>query len=280
MGNLNEKGTRRWDTVSMVYRKSPEEIAAMRRGGRVLAEIMERLEPAVRPGVTTAEIDALAEELILAAGARPSAKGYRGFPGAICTSPNEVVVHGIPGPTRLDDGDIVSLDVAIFHQGFHVDNAATYPVGNIDSEAARLLSVTEASLVAAIARCRPGNRLGDVGHAAQEVIEGAGFSVVKGYAGHGVGRSFHEDPAVPNHGPPGRREVLRPGMTIAIEPMVIAGRPGTKVLDDGWTVVSADGTLAAHFEHTVAITDGGCEVLTGGAGRHASSGHQSTSEVV
>jgi methionyl aminopeptidase len=161
-----------------------------------------------------------------------------------------------------------------------VDNAATYPVGEIDSEAARLLSVTEDSLAAAIAQCRPGGRLGDVGHAAQEVIEGARFSVVKGYAGHGIGRSFHEEPTVPNHGPPGRREILRPGMTIAIEPMVIAGGPGTKVLDDGWTVVSADGSLAAHFEHTVAITDEGCEVLTERLDQSASSAHQTTSEVV
>ncbi len=234
----------------------------MRRGGRILTGTIDRLEEAIRPGVTTAELDRIARESITGAGATPSALGYRGFPGSICTSPNDVIVHGIPGPVKLEEGDIISLDVAVFYEGFHVDSAVTLPVGRISHEARELLDVTQEALEAAITQCLPGNRLGDVGHAVEKVAEGAGFSVVREYVGHGVGRAFHEDPHIPNYGPPGRREVLGAGMTLAIEPMVNAGSPATTTLDDGWTVVTADGSLSAHFEHTVAITVDGHEVLT------------------
>ncbi|HEX2049086.1 MAG TPA: type I methionyl aminopeptidase [Actinomycetota bacterium] len=247
----------------MIYKKSPEEISIMRRGGAILAGVLDRLEAAVHPGVTTAELDRIAEDAIVAAGARPSFKGYRGFPASICASPNEVIVHGIPSPReRLEEGDIVSLDVGVLYEGFHVDSAWTFPVGAIDGDAGDLLKVTEASLEAAIAQCAPGNRVGDVGHAVEVVADEAGLSIVREYVGHGVGRALHEEPQIPNYGPPGRREVLSPGMTLAIEPMVNAGGAETRVLRDGWTVVTADGSLSAHFEHTVAITDDGCDVLT------------------
>ena len=246
----------------MIYKKSPEEIAIMRRGGKILAGVMQELESAVRPGVTTEELDRLAEDLITSAGAKSSSKGYRGFPGSICTSPNNVIVHGIPDQTELKEGDLISLDVALFYEGFHLDNAKTYAVGEIDPAKEKLLSVTEAALEAAIEQCRPGRRLGDVGYAVETMAEEAGFSVVREYVGHGVGRSFHEDPQVPNYGPPGRREPLAPGMTLAIEPMVNMGGAATKLLGDGWTVITADGSLSAHFEHTVAITHEGHEVLT------------------
>jgi methionyl aminopeptidase len=246
----------------VIYKKSPEEIAIMRRGAAILTDTIDRLEDALRPGITTGQLDAIAEEAITGAGAQASAKGYRGFPGSICTSPNDVIVHGIPGPVVLDDGDIVTLDVAVQYQGFHVDSAVTFPVGEVDSGTSELLKVTQEALEAAIAQCKPGNRLGDVGHAVEQTATAAGFSVVREYVGHGVGRSFHEDPHIPNYGPPGRREVLGAGMTLAIEPMINAGKAATKTLDDGWTVVTADGSPSAHFEHTVAITLDGCEVLT------------------
>ncbi len=246
----------------MIYKKSADEIAVMRRGAKILTDTLDRLEDALRPGITTGELDGIAEAAITKAGAKASAKGYRGFPGSICTSPNDVIVHGIPGPVVLEDGDIVTLDVAVLYQGFHVDSAVTFPVGEVAAETSELLKVTQEALEAAIAQCRPGNRLGDVGHAVEQTASAAGFSVVREYVGHGVGRSFHEDPHIPNYGPPGRREMLGAGMTLAIEPMVNAGKPGTKTLADGWTVVTADGSLSAHFEHTVAITLDGCEVLT------------------
>ena len=246
----------------MIYKKSPEEIAIMRRGGEILAATMRHLEENLRAGLTTQEIDEIANEFITEHGAKPSAKGYRGFPGAICTSPNNVIVHGIPDATGVKDGDIISLDVALQFEGFHVDNAKTYAVGDVDPAKRKLLEVTEAALEAAIEQCRPGARLGDVGHAVEQVATAAGFSVVREYVGHGLGRAFHEDPQVPNYGPPGRREVLAPGMTLAIEPMVNMGAAQTKLLDDGWTVITADGSVSAHFEHTVAITQDGHEVLT------------------
>ncbi len=246
----------------MIYKKSREEIATMRRGGRILADTLDRLQDAVRPGITTAELDEIAEEAIRAPGAKPSFKGYRGFPASICTSPNDVIVHGIPDGTVLEEGDIISLDVGVLFGGFHVDSAWTFPVGQVDPGAAELLKVTEASLDAAIEQVRPGNRLGDVGHAVEQVAGAAGFSIVRIYAGHGVGRALHEEPWIPNYGPPGRREVLSPGMTLAIEPMVNAGSAESRVLEDGWTVVTDDGRLSAHFEHTVAVTLEGHEVLT------------------
>jgi methionyl aminopeptidase len=251
----------------VIYRKSPEEIALMRRAGVVLADTLNLLEEMLEPGVTTGELDAAAERSIRAAGARPSFKGYRGFTASICTSPNSVIVHGIPGDVTLSDGDIVSLDVGVLLDGWHADSAWTFPVGEVSAEAAKLLEVTERSLEAAIEQCTPGKRLGDVGHAVEETATAADFSVVREYVGHGIGRSLHEDPHIPNYGPPGRREVLSPGMTLAIEPMVNSGGAATKVLGDAWTVVTADGSLSAHFEHTVAVTHEGHEVLTRRNGR-------------
>lgn len=246
----------------MIYRKSPEEIQTMRKAGAIVGDTLERLREALRPGITTGELDRIAEESIAAAGATPSFKGYRGFPASICASPNEVIVHGIPGDLVLNEGDIISLDVGAHYQGFHADSAWTFPVGEVSSEAARLLEVGERSLGAAIFECRPGARLGDVGAAVEETATAAGFTLVREYAGHGVGRALHEEPWVPNFGPRGRREILAEGMTLAIEPMVNAGRPETKLLGDDWTVVTRDGRLSAHFEHTVAITDDGHQVLT------------------
>ena len=246
----------------MVDKKTPENIASIGRAGKILTDVFDRLEESIRPGVTTAELDDLADRSIIDAGAVPSFKGYRGFPSAICASPNDVIVHGIPGSNVLQDGDIVSIDVGVFHKGWHADSAWTFPVGDIDPVAAELLKVTAASLDAAIDQCHPGNRLGDVGNAVETMAEAAGFSIVREYAGHGIGRQLHEDLWVPNYGPPGRRELLVPGMTMAIEPMVNIGGPETKMLDDGWTVVTADASLSAHFEHTVAITPEGCQILT------------------
>ena len=234
----------------------------MREGGRILRDVLNELEEALVPGITTAKLDRLAEDRIVSAGARPSFKGYRGFPASICTSPNHVIVHGIPGPTKLEAGDIISLDVGVFWRGFHVDSAWTFSVGDISSEARELLKVGKASLDAAIEQCRPGRRLGDVGHAVEETAAAAGYSIVREYVGHGVGRELHEDPQIPNYGPPGRRQALTPGMTVAIEPMINAGGERTKVLADAWTVETLDGSLSAHFEHTVAITEEGHEVLT------------------
>ena len=246
----------------MIYKKSLDEIKVMRRAGAVVGQTFDALEAALRPGITTAELDAVADQIIRDAGAVPSFKGYRGFPASICASPNHVIVHGIPSTMKLEEGDIVSLDVGAFLDGYHADSAWTFPVGEVDATAAELLKVTEASLDAAIDQCKPGNRLGDVGFAVQQTAEPAGFSIVREYAGHGVGRALHEEPSVPNYGPAGRREVLAPGMTLAIEPMVNAGGPATKTLADGWAVVTADGSLSAHFEHTVAITEDGYEILT------------------
>jgi methionyl aminopeptidase len=246
----------------MIYKKSPQEIDIMRRGGRILGDTLDALQEALRPGITTDELDTIAEARITGAGASPSFKGYRGFPASICTSPNEVIVHGIPDDTRLEDGDVISLDVGVLYEGFHVDSAWTFPVGDLDPRIAELLKVTEESLAAAVERCKLGNRLGDVGYAIEQVAEGAGFSIVREYVGHGVGRALHEDPQIPNYGPPGRRELLTEGMTLAIEPMVNAGGPQTKLLSDGWTVTTLDGSISAHFEHTVAITEEGYEVLT------------------
>jgi methionyl aminopeptidase len=243
-------------------KKTPSEVAAMRRSGRILADTLNRLEETLRPGITTADLDEIAALAISSAGAESSFKGYRGYPATICTSPNEVIVHGIPSRAPLEEGDIVSLDVGVVRDGWHADGAWTFPVGEIDPRAAELLKVTEASLEAAIAQIRPGNHLGDVGHAVDLTATGAGFSVVREFAGHGIGRKLHEDLWVPNFGPPGRRNLLVEGMTMAVEPMVNAGGPQTRTLSDGWTVVTADGEVSAHFEHTVAVTADGVSVLT------------------
>ena len=235
----------------------------MRAAGIIVSDTLARLGEAIRPGVSTAELDAIAERSITGAGATPSFKGYRGFPAAICTSPNDMIVHGIPSPrVVLDDGDLISLDVGAYFRGFHADSAWTFGVGEVSDEGAQLMKVTEEALSAAISECRPGNRIGDIGHAVEQVAQSAGLAVVREYVGHGVGRSLHEEPQVPNYGPAGRREPLAVGMTLAIEPMLNAGGRETQVLEDGWGVVTADGSLSAHFEHTVAITLEGREILT------------------
>ena len=248
----------------MIIFKSPEEIERMRKAGRITALTVERLMEAVRPGMATADLDALAEKSIRGEGGLPSFKGYRGFPATICTSVNHEVVHGIPSPKRLlIPGDVLKLDVGAIWEGYHGDSAVTLFIGGPPSEeAVKLVRVTEESLEAGIAQLRPGRRLSDVGHAVQQVAEGAGFSCVREYAGHGVGRALHEDPQVPNYGDPDRGPLIRPGLVVAIEPMVNVGTWRTKVLGDRWTVVTADGKLSAHFEHTIAVTEDGPDVLT------------------
>jgi methionyl aminopeptidase len=247
----------------VIIYKSPSEIDRMRTAGRITAATIERLLPEVRPGVTTKQLDTIAEDYMRAQGATPSFLGYRGFTGSICTSINEQVVHGIPGSRKLQDGDVLSLDVGAVWEGYHGDSAVTVFVGGAPSDQAeKLVRVTEDSLDAGISMIRAGGRLTDIGHAVQTVVEGAGFAVVREYVGHGIGRALHEDPQIPNHGAPGRGPEIRPGLVIAVEPMVIAGDWPTRVLNDNWTVVSEDGTLAAHFEHTIAVTEDGPEVLT------------------
>ena len=235
----------------------------MRRAGRAVAATIDRLLEAVRPGMTTADLDRLAERSIRDQGCVPSFKGYKGFPASICTSVNEEVVHGIPGERVVGDGDLLSLDVGAVWEGYHGDAAVSIFVGAApDGRAADLVRVTEASLAAGIEHLRAGARISDVGHAVQQVVEAAGFSVVREYVGHGVGRALHEDPQIPNHGQPGRGPLIRPGLVVAVEPMVNMGDWRTEVLDDDWTVVTADGSLSAHFEHTIAVTEHGPEVLT------------------
>ena len=243
-------------------RKTKEEIAKMRKAGRVVAEMLEKCTAAARPGMSTAELDLVAREVLERRGARSNFLNYHGFPAVICTSPNSVIVHGIPGPYRLRDGDILSIDCGAIVEGYHGDAAVTIPVGRVTAEAQELIEVTRDSLWSAIERVRDGGRLSDIGHAVQTVAEGAGFSVVREYVGHGIGTALHEEPQVPNYGPPGRGIKLKVGHVFAVEPMVNAGSPATQVMDDGWTVVTADGRLSAHFEHTVAVTDDGPEVLT------------------
>ena len=247
----------------MIIFKSPEEIDRMRRAGRVVAKTIDRLLEEVRPGISTAELDRIAEESIRSEGCLPSFKGYRGFPASICTSVNDEVVHGIPGPRVVGDGDLLSLDVGAIWEGYHGDSAVTVIVGSPPSDIAdKLVRIAEESLEAGIAELRSGGRLSDVGHAVQQVVEGAGFTCVREYAGHGIGRALHEDPQIPNYGAPGRGPAIRPGLVVAIEPMVNVGDWRTRVLQDQWTVVTADGSLSAHFEHTIAVTDEGTEVLT------------------
>jgi methionyl aminopeptidase len=246
----------------MIIRRSESELAIMREAGRVTARALRAVGDAVAPGVTTAELDEVAVAVIAAAGARPAFKGYHGFPATICSSVNDQIVHGIPGRTRLAEGDVISIDVGAIVDGYYGDSARTFPVGRISEGAARLLDTTRLSLEAGIACCRPGNRLFDIGAAVQAVAEGAGFGVVREYVGHGVGREMHEEPQVPNYGTAGKGPTLLAGMVLAIEPMVNAGSAAVRQLGDGWTVVTADGSLSAHFEHTVAVTDEGPRVLT------------------
>ena len=248
----------------MIQLKSAREIEIMAQGGRILAATVARLRAAVRPGVTTAELDEMAETFIRShEGATPAFKGLYGFPGSVCASINNEIVHGIPSKRRaLESGDIISLDVGVRYQGFFTDSATTVAVGEVAEESRRLLEVTEAALAAGIEAAQPGNHMGDIGAAVQGVVEGAGFSVVRDLVGHGIGVEFHEKPQVPNYGKPKRGMKLAAGLTIAIEPMVNAGSPDTREMPDRWTIVTADGSRSAHFEHTIAITEQGPRILT------------------
>jgi methionyl aminopeptidase len=246
----------------MIIKKSPAEIDKMAAAGAILVETLELLQARIRPGVRTEELDAAAERFIRSRGAVPTFKGFRGFPGSICASPNSMVVHGIPGRYGLRRGDIISVDVGVTLDGWVADAARTFPVGEIDADAEHLLRVTRESLFAGVEQCRTGNRIGDVSHAIERVIEGGGLSVIRSLVGHGVGRSMHEDPQVPNYGRPGKGPLLEEGMVLAVEPMTTAGRPAVRVAGDGWAIFSQDDSLAAHFEFTVAITATGPRVLT------------------
>jgi len=246
----------------MIILKSDQEIVRMRRAGRIVAQAHEMVAEMVRPGISTEELDRAVADLIERAGAVSAFLGYHGFPANICTSVNEQVVHGIPGPYRLQEGDIISVDIGVTIDGYCGDSAWTYPVGSVSEDAERLLEVAAQSLDAGIAKAHPGGRLSDVSHAVQSHVEDASFSVVRDFVGHGIGRDMHEPPHVPNYGPPGRGPRLRTGMTLAIEPMVNEGTYEVEVLADQWTVVTKDGKLSAHFEHMVAITDNGPEILT------------------
>jgi methionyl aminopeptidase len=246
----------------VITRKTKEQMAIMRRAGRVVAEIHEKCAEAARVGVTTADLDKVARDVIDRRGARSNFLNYHGFPATICTSPNDVIVHGIPGGYRLEDGDILSIDAGAIIEGWHADAAITIPVGEVSPAAQRLIDVTRTSLEEGIKQIEPGRHLSDIGAAVEAVAVAAGFSVVREYVGHGIGTAMHEEPAVPNYGPPGRLVRMKEGFVLAIEPMINAGGAETETLSDGWTVVTRDGSLSAHFEHTVAVTEHGPEVLT------------------
>ncbi len=246
----------------MIIKKTPEQIERMAAAGDILVRTLRQLERQVRPGVTTADLDATAEKFIRSQGAVPAFKGYRGFPGSICASPNSMVVHGIPGPYALERGDLISVDVGVTLDGWVADAARTFPVGPVSAVASKLLEVTERSLFAAVDECQVGNRLGDVSHAVQVCVEEGGLSVVRSLVGHGIGRDMHEDPQIPNYGPAGKGPLLEEGMVLAIEPMTTAGRQAVRVGADGWAIYSQDGSLASHFEFTVAITADGPRILT------------------
>jgi methionyl aminopeptidase len=246
----------------MIIIKSSREIEQLKRSNVIVAEVFEKLKGMIVPGVTTKELDQVAEEFILSKGARPAFKGYRGFPATLCISINEEVVHGIPGQRRLKEGDIVSLDGGVNYLGYFGDAAITLPVGEVDSEARRLLEVTERALYIGIEEAKAGNRLFDISYAIQRWVESHGFSVVRDFVGHGIGRDLHEEPQVPNFGAPHQGPRLEKGMVFALEPMVNEGTYEVRVLSDGWTVVTADGRRSAHFEHTIAITDNGAEILS------------------
>lgn len=248
----------------MIPTKSEQDIERMRASGRIVAEALQTMSEAIVPGkTTTAELNEIGERLILRRGATPSFKNYRGYPCAVCISVNDEVVHGIPRPDRvLTDGDIVSLDVGVFKDGFHADAAWTYPVGEVADETRRLLNVARESLFQGIAQAKVGNRVGHISHAVQQYVESNGYSVVRDLTGHGIGRTLHEDPSIPNIGKRSSGPLLVAGMTLCIEPMVNAGSWRVRTLEDGWTVVTADGSLSAHFEHTIAVTEGGPTILT------------------
>ena len=246
----------------MIQLKSRQEIAKMEKANRIVAEILEGVKEKIRPGVETRELNELAEDLCRTRGVEPAFKGYRGYPASLCVSVNEEVVHGIPGPRRLKDGDLVSLDFGVRHDGFYGDKALTVAVGEVAPRARELMAATEAALYAGISRFQAGGRLSDISHAVQEVVEAKGFGVIREFVGHGIGRSLHEDPQIPNFGPPGRGPVMQPGMTFAIEPMTALGSWKVRILKDGWTAVTQDGAVAAHFEHTVALTEKGVLILS------------------
>jgi methionyl aminopeptidase len=242
--------------------RSWDELQKMHRASRIVVETLDALEAAAQPGVKTIELDRIARQRIEAAGAKPAFLGYRGYPATLCVAINEQVVHGIPDERRLREGDIVGLDLGSIVDGFFGDAARTVAVGEVSPEAQRLMQVTREALLQAVAQCHPGKRVGDIGHAVQSHAEAHGYSVVREFVGHGIGTHLHEDPQVPNYGPPGRRERLRPGMCVAIEPMVNVGKADVRVLDDGWTAVTVDGSLSAHFEYSVAVTDAGPWILS------------------
>ena len=242
--------------------KSPEQISKMRQAGRVVAEMLQACADAARPGITTNDLDKVAREVLTKRNAKSNFLGYHGYPAVICTSPNNVIVHGIPGTYRLEEGDLISIDCGAIIDGWHGDAARTIPVGEISEEARKLITVTEESLWAGIQHVRKGARLSDIGHAVQTVAEGAGFSVVREYVGHGIGRAMHEEPQIANYGEPGKGIKIKVGHCFAVEPMVNLGGPETQLNDDGWTVITADGSLSAHFEHSIAVTENGPEVLT------------------
>lgn len=246
----------------MIITKAPREIDIMRKAGQIVARTHKELQAHIRPGITTGQLDAIAERYIRSQGATPSFKGYNGFTGSVCASVNEELVHGIPGDRVLQDGDIISIDIGAEYNGYHGDSAWTYPVGTISEETKRLLDVTEESLYKGLERAKAGVHLTDISHAIQSHVEAANFSVVREYVGHGVGQNLHEDPQIPHYGPPGKGPRLKTGMTLAIEPMVNVGKRYVRTLSDNWTVVTVDGSMCAHFEHTIAITDDGYEILT------------------
>ncbi len=246
----------------MIVRKSAQEIEAMARAGVLVAETLALCADVLEPGMTMLELDRIAEEHIRSKGGVPTSKGYKGFPAALCLSPNSMVVHGIPTDYRAQEGDLISVDLGVTLNGLVADSAVTLPVGEIDAEAQRLLDVCQDALAAGIAEAQIGNHLSDISHAVQNVVEEAGFSVVRSLVGHGVGRSYHEDPQIPNYGLPGRGPLLQEGMTLAIEPMITAGSPDVYVHEDDWSISSVDDSLAAHFEHTVAVTQEGPRILT------------------
>src|SRR5215467_5180304 len=246
----------------MIIRKSKSEIAEMRAAEQIVARVLDRLSKMVEPGITTRDLDREAESMIRAAGAIPTFKGYHGYPASICTSINDQVVHGIPGDRKLREGDIIGIDCGATYQGYVGDSALTVPVGEVAPEVTKLIEVTRESLFQAIGKCRVGNRLGDVQHAVQAYVEPLGYSVVRNYCGHGIGRAMHEEPQVPNYGEPGTGKLLREGWVLALEPMINLGRHDVKQLSDGWTVITLDGRPSAYFEHKVAITENGPEILT------------------
>lgn len=246
----------------MIFLKSEKERHLMRRAGRLVFQVLTLLEENLQPGITTRELDSLAEEAIIQAGARPAFKGYRGFPATICSSVNQQVVHGIPGPLILTEGDILSIDLGVLLAGYYGDAARTYPVGQVSREAQDLIFVTQEALLVGISYCRRGNRLSDISHAIQTYVEERGYSIVRDFVGHGIGTAMHESPQIPNFGPPGRGPYLQEGMVLALEPMVNMKGYGVHILRDGWTVETNDGGLSAHFEDTVFITREGNEVLT------------------